>query len=63
MCCPPAIWVDGRPSDFYGANTAVGDIYGMEVYRGPSELPAEFTSNGMCGAIVVWTKNRQYRGS
>jgi hypothetical protein len=61
--CPPAIWVDGRPSDFYGANTAVGDIYGMEVYRGPSELPAEFTSNGMCGAIVVWTKNRQYRGS
>ncbi len=61
--CPPAIWVDGRPSDFYGANTAVGDIYGMEVYRGPSELPAEFTTNGMCGAIVLWTKNRQYRGS
>jgi len=61
--CPPAIWVDGRPSDFYGANTAVGDIYGMEVYRGPSELPAEFITNGMCGAIVLWTKNRQYRGS
>jgi hypothetical protein len=60
--CPPAVWVDGRPSDFYGANTAVGDIYGMEVYRGPSELPGEFTTNGMCGAIVLWTKNRQYRG-
>lgn len=60
--CPPAIWVDGRPSDFYGANTAVGDVYGMEVYRGPSELPGEFTTNGMCGAIVLWTKNRQYRG-
>ncbi len=60
--CPPAIWVDGRPSDFYGANTPVGDIYGMEVYRGPSELPAEFLTNGMCGAIVIWTKNRQYRG-
>ena len=60
--CPPAIWVDGRPSDFYGANTAVGDVYGMEVYRGPSELPAEFLTNGMCGAIILWTKNRQYRG-
>ncbi len=60
--CPPAVWVDGRPSDFYGANTAVGDVYGMEVYRGPSELPAEFLTNGMCGAIVIWTKNRQYRG-
>ncbi|HEV8598713.1 MAG TPA: carboxypeptidase regulatory-like domain-containing protein [Gemmatimonadales bacterium] len=59
--CPPAIWVDGRPSDFYGGNTPIGDIYGMEVYRGPSELPAEFTTNGMCGAIVLWTKNRSYR--
>lgn len=59
--CPPAIWVDGRLSDFYGGNTPIGDIYGMEVYRGPSELPAEFTTNGMCGAIVLWTKNRSYR--
>lgn len=59
--CPPAIWVDGRPSDFFGANTPIGDIYGMEVYRGPSELPAEFMTNGMCGAIVLWTKNRSYR--
>ena len=59
--CPPAIWVDGRPSDFYGGNTPIGDIYGMEVYRGPSELPAEFLTNGMCGAIVLWTKNRSYR--
>jgi len=59
--CPPAVWVDGRPSDFYGANIPLGDVYGMEVYRGPSELPAEFTTNGMCGAIVLWTKNRSYR--
>ena len=59
--CPPAVWVDGRPSDFYGANTPVGDVYGMEVYRGPSELPAEFVGTGMCGAIVLWTKNRAYR--
>ena len=59
--CPPQIWVDGRPSDFYGGNTPIGDIYGMEVYRGPSEMPAEFLTNGMCGAIVLWTKNRSYR--
>ncbi|MGQ0701925.1 MAG: carboxypeptidase regulatory-like domain-containing protein [Gemmatimonadales bacterium] len=59
--CPPAVWVDGRPSDFYGANTAIGDIYGMEVYRGPSEMPAEFVGNSMCGALVLWTKNRPYR--
>ena len=58
--CPPAIWVDGRPSDFYGGNTPIGDIYGMEVYRGPSELPAEFVGTGMCGAVILWTKNRVY---
>ncbi len=59
--CPSTIWVDGRPSDFYGANMPIGDIYAMEVYRGASELPAEFIGTSMCGAIVLWTKNRSYR--
>ena len=27
----------------------------MEIYRGPSELPAEF-NDGNCGAIVIWTR-------
>jgi hypothetical protein len=59
--CKPAIWVDGRPSDFYGGNLPIGDIYGLEVYRGSSELPAEFVGTGGCGAVVIWTKNRTYR--
>ena len=29
----------------------------IEVYRGPSELPAIFGgSTGQCGAIAMWTK-------
>ncbi|MCY3601073.1 MAG: TonB-dependent receptor [Gemmatimonadetes bacterium] len=33
-----------------------GEIAGIEVYRGPSELPAEFGGAvGRCGAIVIWT--------
>jgi hypothetical protein len=59
--CPPAIWVDGRPSDVFGVNTSIEEIYAMEVYRGPSELPAEYIGTSMCGAIVLWTKNRPYR--
>ena len=59
--CAPTIWVDGRESDYYGANTSIEDIYAMEVYRGPSEMPAEFIGTSMCGAIVLWTKNRSYR--
>ena len=32
------------------------DIAAMEVYRGPSEIPAEFGGSvGRCGAIVIWT--------
>jgi hypothetical protein len=32
------------------------DIVGMEVYRSPSEVPAEFAGSvGRCGAIVIWT--------
>lgn len=32
------------------------EIVGMEIYRGPSELPAEFGGSfGRCGAIVIWT--------
>lgn len=59
--CLPKVWVDGRPSDYFGANMPVGDVYGIEVYRGASEMPAEFIGNGMCGAVIIWTKNRPYR--
>jgi hypothetical protein len=59
--CLPRVWVDGRQSDYFGANTPVGDVYGIEVYRGASEMPAEYIGNGMCGAVIIWTKNRPYR--
>ncbi len=31
------------------------DVAGIEIYRGPSELPAEFTDNN-CAAIVIWSR-------
>ena len=31
------------------------DIEMMEIFRGPSELPAEF-NDGNCGAISIWTR-------
>jgi len=59
--CPPTVWVDGRESPYFGANTPIGDVYGIEVYRGSGEIPAEFAGTSACGAIVLWTKNRPYR--
>ena len=33
------------------------EVAGVEVYKGPASLPAEFTgSDSRCGAVVIWTK-------
>ncbi|MGH7502137.1 MAG: carboxypeptidase regulatory-like domain-containing protein [Longimicrobiales bacterium] len=38
-------------------------IDGIEIYKGPSQIPIEFTGissdpNAACGVIVIWTRNR-----
>lgn len=56
--CPPNVFVDG----IYMRGMEVDDItpedvWAVEVYRGPSELPAEFNrprTQG-CGAVIIWT--------
>jgi hypothetical protein len=60
-CPPAAVFVDGREAQYFGPNTPIGDVYGIEVYRGSGEIPGEFAATGGCGAVVVWTKNRPYR--
>jgi len=60
--CPPKWYVDGVLVQFFTENTPIRDVYGVEVYRGPSEMPAEFTgSDAGCGVLVVWTKSKPYR--
>lgn len=60
--CPPQWWIDGTNVQSFTENQPIRDIYGIEIYRGPSEIPAEFTgSNSGCGAIVMWTKSRPFR--
>jgi hypothetical protein len=57
--CEPQYFIDGNESTaFFARNTPPHDILGLEIYRGPSELPAEFTgSTSGCGVIVIWTKS------
>jgi hypothetical protein len=59
--CPPTVWVDGREVPYFGVNTPIGDVYGIEIFRGSGEIPAEFAGTSACGAIAVWTKNKPYR--
>jgi len=60
--CQPTWWIDGIQVHSFQENTPIRDIYGIEIYRGPGEVPAEFTgSDAACGVIVMWTKSRPYR--
>ncbi len=55
--CKPAVYLDG----VYQSRMDVDDIPpedlgAMEIYRGISDIPAEFMRTGtVCGAIVIWT--------
>jgi len=60
--CHPTWWIDGVEVSSFHENTPIRDIYGIEIYRGPGEVPGEFSgSNAACGVIVMWTKSRPYR--
>lgn len=60
--CQPTWFIDGTEVGSFHENTSIRDIYGMEVYRGPGEVPGEFTgSNAACGVIVMWTKSKPFR--
>ncbi len=60
--CQPTWWIDGVEVRSFHENTPIRDIYGIEIYRGPGEIPGEFTgSNAACGVIVMWTKSRPFR--
>ena len=60
--CTPRWYVDGVQVTSFHENTPIRDIYGLELYRGPSELPAEFSgSDGGCGVLAVWSKSKPYR--
>jgi hypothetical protein len=60
--CQPTWYIDGVEVQSFHENTPIRDVYGIEIYRGPGEIPAEFGgSNAACGVIVMWTKSRPYR--
>jgi hypothetical protein len=57
--CPPRILVDGSPVAGADVDEMVEpqDINGIEIYRGPSEVPGRWMANrSSCGLIVIWTK-------
>mgnify|MGYP002780515169 CR=1 FL=1 len=56
--CPIQYFIDGIPAAGYNIDDMPAtDVEGLEVYRGASEIPAEFNRRtAMCGVIVIWTR-------
>lgn len=58
--CAPMVWMDGIKigADFdIFSSTVAFDIEAVEIYRGASEIPGEFSGgDARCGVIVVWTR-------
>jgi hypothetical protein len=56
--CPIQYFIDGvAVHDFNIDEVRPSDIQGIEVYRGSSQVPAQFNRHtAMCGVIVVWTR-------
>ena len=54
--------IHNKPGQLGKITTAIGgaggDIEGIEVYTGASDVPGEFAgSNSACGTVVIWTKS------
>ncbi len=58
--CAPMVWLDGVKygADFDAFSSVVAfDIEAVEIYRGASEVPGEFSGgDARCGVVVVWTR-------
>ena len=57
--CYPTMYVHGVPYSGVLDDFTADDIEALEVYVGISEIPPELDKNGrgICGAIVVWTRD------
>ncbi len=56
--CPPAVYIDGALLGDADIDFRLAPEYvaGIEVYKGPAEVPQEFSGAGLaCGVIVIWT--------
>ena len=58
--CVPAVWIDGFQQ---GSGMSLDELIlpeeigGIEMYAGPSEVPAQYKEGASCGAILIWTRH------
>lgn len=57
-CSGFGYYLDGLPIELgaLDVNVSVEEIEGVEIYRGPVQLPMEFYGSNLCGVMLVWRK-------
>ncbi len=55
--CQPHVMLDGLPFDGPMTMIAGDDVEGIEIYRGVTQIPAEYYRYGMCGLTMVWSRH------
>jgi hypothetical protein len=56
--CLPEYVVDDQVQNDFGPTTPIRDLVAIEVYNGPTDVPAEYAGrNAGCGVIVLWTRS------
>jgi hypothetical protein len=60
--CPPSVFLDGMQvvrAEGIDDIVAVSAVEAIEVYRGPSQTPAQFAGGETgCGVVVIWTQRQ-----
>lgn len=63
--CRPKLVVDGvevHGDDELDNLVSAGSLEGMEVYRGPAEMPAAYYDDSGCGVVIAWTRRGTTNG-
>lgn len=62
--CTPNVYLDGAlvvtaasPDPLWSRNLIDPlDVDGIEIYRRPAEVPAQYSATGVCGVVLIWSR-------
>ena len=60
--CYLTVMVDGTPLNPNGGDVRLeqlprpAEIYGIELFAGPARIPPEYSVEGRCGLVAIWTR-------
>jgi hypothetical protein len=60
--CRPQVYIDGLQYSRGVVDIPPETVAGIEVYRGGSQMPTQFSDRGGCGIVLIWTERPVSQG-